>query len=437
MSGTRYSSMSAGSADKNVAAGFLGWLDFSHEARKRVAEALNALNEKGAVDELGFGVLRDAFAEALFPGTSTLHTRAKYFVLVPCCIRLALERGQSLRRIEQECCRQMWNACYHSQEAGVIGRRGLDNGAEWIQRPPSEIYWAGMRKLGILRTRTPSGLWFARAARLAAEAGQQPGSRKREEGIDDDSETDFSGWKRDFDFRLWKDIYHEFLDRWGEQTLIPDLTPAEAAFLRDCILGADGTRETLLAWCLKQGRIPRRRETDESDAPPMENQSQFYRFSQSVRRHVPPKTGTLLDAANAFNRLVFPARVLHNKLLCVPGIDAAGIWSEIKGVVPGWANSVNLPTMFALFPGHIPASLITFLEGLKNAFRKGDFGEAERLIRKREIAVKGDRAKALHPEKLDPGKWVGGGWLDFRLANAGRILRDIAEQTPEPGGSNA
>ena len=57
----------------------LGWVDFSREARKRAVEALDALEEKDAVDELGVGVLRDAFADAMFPGTSTIQTRAKYF----------------------------------------------------------------------------------------------------------------------------------------------------------------------------------------------------------------------------------------------------------------------------------------------------------------------------------------------------------------------
>ena len=409
--------------DHEGLSGSLGWLDFSREARKRVVEALSALDEKAAVDELGFGVLRDAFADALFPGTSTLHTRAKYFVLVPCCIRFALEsrRPLPLRRIERECCRQMWDTCDRSREAGIIGRRGLENGAEWIQRPPSELYWAGMRKLGILQTRTPTGLWFANAARLVAEAGQRPAKGKHEEGVDDDLETQFSGWKRDLDFRLWKDIYPAFLAKMEQQALSPDLTYSEASYLRDCILGADGTRGTLLAWCLEHGHIPSIRKNDENSAPSMENQSPFYRFSQSVRRHVPPEIGSLLDGANAFNRIVFPARVLHNKLLDVPGIDAARVWAEIEDDVPEWANSVDLPSMLALFPGDV-----------------SPFIGAERCIRAREISIKGDRAKVLHPEKLDPGKWVGGGWLDFRLANAGRILRDIADSaSARTGGSNA
>ena len=334
--------------------------------------------------------------------------------------------------------------CDRSREAGVIGRRGLENGAEWIQRPPSEIYWAGMRKLGILRTRKPIGLWLANAARLAAEIGQRPAKGRREEGIDDDLETHFSGWKRDLDFHLWKeiyqgkDIYQDFRKAMEHQTLSPDLTSSEASYLRGCILGADGTRGTLLAWCLEHGRIPRIMKSDENEAPSMENQSPFYRFSQSVRRHVPPEIGALLDGANAFNRIVFPARVLHNKLLGVPEINAAEVWTQIENAVPAWAKMVDLSAIFALFPGRVPVPLAVFLRDLQNAFCKGDFARAEHLIRSREISVKGDRAKVLHPEKLDPGRWVGGGWLDFRLANAVRILRDIVDSFPNrTGGSNA
>lgn len=410
----------------------LGWVDFSREARKRAFEALAALSEPGAVDELGFGPLRDAFADALFPGTSTLQTRAKYFVLVPCAIRYALENGKPLRQVERECCRQMWNTCGHSGKAGVIGNRGLNNGAEWIQRPPSEVYWAGLRKMGILETSLAPGLWFAHASRLAAEASPRSGTGKREEGIDDDRETGFSGWKRDFDFRLWQDIYSDFKENLNNHVLSPDLTSKEAGYLREQILRAEGMRGSLLAWCLEHKRIPQASETDGDAEPSGENLSPFFRFSRSIRSAVPPELGTLLDAANAFNRLVFPARVLHNKLLAVAEIDTVGLWKKIENDIPGWAAAVDLPSIFALFPGRVSESLDGFLNRLQRAFRDRDFASAAELVKNREKAIKQERAKVLEQNrvKLPPGKWVGGGWLDYRLSIAGRILRDIASSLP-------
>lgn len=422
----------------------LGWVDFSREARKRAFEALAALSEPGAVDELGFGTLRDAFADALFPGTSTLQTRAKYFILVPCAIRYALEKQQALRQVERECCCQMWKTCGRSREAGVIGNLGLKNGEEWIQRTPSEIYWAGLRKLGILCSPLSSRLWFSHAKRFAEEArgDRKRSSRKpsnhakhlanengREEipaqdGVMDDRETDFTGWKRDFAFP-WKKLYEDFRNHFDRQDLAPDLTPDEATFLRQRILEADGTRGTFFAWCLKHDWIPRDDEdVDDGKAPSVERLSPFFRFARSVRRHVPEDMGKLLDAANALNRLVFPARVLHN---CILGAHprAEAIWHGIESEVPAWASAVDLSAISALFPGRIPDSLSTFLTKLRNAFREGNISKAKRIVAQREIDFKPSRAKVLHPEKLPRGKWVGGGWLDYRLPKAGRILRDI------------
>ena len=49
-------------------------------------------DRQGAVDELGIGIIRDAFANYFFPGTSTIQTRAKYFLIVPYVLRDVYKR---------------------------------------------------------------------------------------------------------------------------------------------------------------------------------------------------------------------------------------------------------------------------------------------------------------------------------------------------------
>jgi hypothetical protein len=44
---------------------------------------LDLFREKGTIDELGLGTIRDAFADMLFPGTSAPRTRPRYFLIVP------------------------------------------------------------------------------------------------------------------------------------------------------------------------------------------------------------------------------------------------------------------------------------------------------------------------------------------------------------------
>ena len=48
------------------------------------------------------------------------------------------------------------------------------------------------------------------------------------------------------------------------------------------------------------------------------------------------------------------------------------------------------------------------------------------LIKKREKAIKGpERAKLFHAEKYPATNWIGGGYLDYRLPDAARIVADI------------
>ena len=61
----------------------LGWIDFSKTERNKVLSVLDLLSEAGTLDELGIAPVRDGFANLFFPGTSTIQTRAKYFMIVP------------------------------------------------------------------------------------------------------------------------------------------------------------------------------------------------------------------------------------------------------------------------------------------------------------------------------------------------------------------
>ena len=62
---------------------FVAWVDYSPAERERMRQALLLFKESNTVDELGLGSIRDALAELMFPGTSTIQTRLRYFLLVP------------------------------------------------------------------------------------------------------------------------------------------------------------------------------------------------------------------------------------------------------------------------------------------------------------------------------------------------------------------
>src|SRR5215218_1774492 len=125
------------------------WLDHSERDRRRMLEVIDRFRESEARDELGFGVVSGTFSEMLFPGTSTLQTRARYFLFVPWIYGYLEDRGVGSDRIWQRArdmeVRLISTLLASDDKERVIGSRSRAN----LQRMPSSIYWHGLRKWGI------------------------------------------------------------------------------------------------------------------------------------------------------------------------------------------------------------------------------------------------------------------------------------------------
>ena len=59
------------------------WLDYSEQERRRALDVISLFKQPETRDELGLGSIRDALADRFSPGTMTMQTRAKYFLLIP------------------------------------------------------------------------------------------------------------------------------------------------------------------------------------------------------------------------------------------------------------------------------------------------------------------------------------------------------------------
>ena len=70
-----------------MAPAVLAWLDYSQADQRRAREIISMFSQQESRDELGLGRIRDALSDALFPGTSVLLTRARYFLFVPWLFR--------------------------------------------------------------------------------------------------------------------------------------------------------------------------------------------------------------------------------------------------------------------------------------------------------------------------------------------------------------
>jgi hypothetical protein len=125
------------------------WLDYSEKERQKMLDILSALKEHETRDELGIGVIRDAFADMFFPGTSTIQTRARYFLFVPWMYK-GMEEKKVLsskieRRARDEEVRLIYALLDSDDTNGVIGKDAKKN----LQRLPSSIYWQGLEAWGI------------------------------------------------------------------------------------------------------------------------------------------------------------------------------------------------------------------------------------------------------------------------------------------------
>lgn len=139
--------------------GRLGWVDFSSTDRDQVAKILAMLREPGTLDELGIGQIRDAFADLLFPGFSTIQTRAKYLITVPRIFRdyhhmkknekRRIRLLEYLKEQENEVARKLVEK-HGSEEEGIIGSTRIATGG--VARRPSSVYWNAYRQFGIIKT---------------------------------------------------------------------------------------------------------------------------------------------------------------------------------------------------------------------------------------------------------------------------------------------
>src|SRR5690606_8514887 len=113
---------------------------------ERMRRAIALFQEKESRDELGLGTIRDAFADALFPGTSTIHTRLRYVLFVP-WIYLELENSRIGADSVAARARKQEVALIEvlrsgADSVGTIGRRSKSD----LQRLPSSVYWGAMRR---------------------------------------------------------------------------------------------------------------------------------------------------------------------------------------------------------------------------------------------------------------------------------------------------
>lgn len=382
----------------------LGWVDFSKSDRDMVLSVLRQLTEPGAVDELGIGTIRDGFSDILFPGTSTIQTRAKYLFIIP-YICSELERGgklaprQFIEILEQNEL-DLIDILAVTGVDGVIGQRSRQT----LRRKPSSIYWNALRTYGFLSEPVTLSEYAAlsytkkTASELQKELGKQ--KSKNEDDTTDDSDAAMSGaafWRVPAAKENWRD------------DLTIELTSNEAAYLRERITSMPGTRDSLLALVLRENRL---------------DFTKYERFDEidALQSLMSPEMLTDYRLARDFSRFVFGAQIRYNVIYSGGQNELANkLWERYLEEHPTVSLS-NVQTRLG------PRSnVMRFLKAFQSALDSES--ELDNLIIGREKALKGSaRAKLTNKElyQYDDNS-VNMTPLVYRLPNVQRIVRDIFE----------
>lgn len=292
-------------------------------------EVLEGFTEKSAVDELGLGVVRDALADALYPGTSTLHRRPRYMLFIAWAYRdlihgglagpKAVERGERDEHRVRKALTKYYSE--RGEQAEIIGLRA----GESLKRLPSAVYWAALRRYGI-RHESASGSVDAYCHLLA---GYQDGrARQALLRAGDDPPEDPT--------ELWAELPEADPLRFDEVSF--DLTGAEAQFLRERLIRSEvrhraPEEQSMLAWLAAQ----------EGWDPELEPKSLV------DDERLPDRTRQVLRWSGLFDLSVHGARLLYN-LQCAELVKKDDLQNKYREGLEEWRAEATAAEMSSAWP---------------------------------------------------------------------------------------
>lgn len=377
----------------------------SERERQRALQLARALQQKESRDELGVGSVRDALADLLFPGTSTLHTRARYHLFVPWAYQAALARRGSgipvATRVREEEARLIGALKAHGETRGLIGR---DSGAA-VKRMPSTLYWQGLYVWGIRRAGGPQRT----VERMLS--GRRPPILRGDDGeILDHGPTT---------------VWHPNLpDDDREPTF--ELTGQEADFLAERLCTEPGTRGTALAQLAGL-------EADHEDVA--------FVWEHPALGRLQPATRNAIEQGRRFSLLMQGAAWLYNVVLSEAGgrpdrelhhrerfAEWADDATDDLDVLTGW----DLDELWAVAGARALAPTRGFVRAWRALLHRDgphalvDRADARTLVTNRERAMKGRNARTVNSKALD--QWGGDSGtlaLDYRWSTARGLIADI------------
>lgn len=401
----------------------LGWVDFSSTQREQVSKILAMLKESGTLDELGIGQIRDAFADLLFPGFSTIQTRAKYLITVPRIFRnyhllSSSEKKKNklhkyLSDSEDEVAKRLV-AKHGSNEDGIIGSTMVNKGG--VSRRPSSVYWNAFRQFGIIKD-TISLKEFCLEYEKDNEHSHYV--TEHEDGADDEGH-----------YRLKDKVELPSLEEnWLEDISI-DLSKKEAEFLYQYMSMSTNISNSITAQLFKHDLL---------DLVLEEKYKSIEALTVLLTnsKEVSTTCKTTLKFANEFSLAMEGPHIRYN--IIISKINKLSNIKKYEEEFEKWLEEVTQKKLFynecseawisAAGKKHLApfkSKTINFIKDWTNLIQNNaSTEELDKLVEARAKQNKGNRS-LLH-KKIVKEDWIGIKRLDYRWSSAIKILRDISD----------
>ena len=455
-----------------------GWIDFSEEDKRKALNAINSMNEPGSIDELGYGRIRDFFADQFFPGTSTIQTHAKYFIILRNILDdfsyTHIDSNEDLDSLikrflaKEYLCALYLNKKNINKDDGIIGSTELDttitslpyidrtifnnyqNGKyrKWIVRTPYMIYWNGLRQLGFLEKNAGSLRDALKNSKknkkILDETPRRKSNNESEPGDSDDRDSIKSLIRPIVGFLKCKSC-NNCNDKKCSNCLkwIPEieltLTENDSKELKEKI--TMHLKDTLFEYLVNCGYKKTKSYLTNNNANEHNKYPHtFEMFSNKILNlpDLPVKYKTLLPAAVNFNKIITLTRIRYNMVMSLNKTGEVNLeyqaewqyyldYSQLLNTDDDYVDQI-----FSIIQNKRPNDdgdrktkefLKQFLHLLKN---KAPDKEINDSIISRESEVKKDKRKAklLTPLKYSD-TWIGGRELDYRFGITNRLITEI------------
>ena len=300
------------------------WLDYSEAERRKALEIADTIKNSDTRDELGIGTVRDAFANIFFPGTTTIQTRARYFLFIPW---MYLDLEQKIRKGSFKSKEELAKAARREEVALIDVLSQSDDSAntigvdarEKLKRLPSNIYWYGLGSWGIRKIDVSQDEYHKQLIQF----GPPVISTKKANNDDNEETTKYN----------WHPALLSIKPKEFPQIASFRLTTLESEFLKERIKGKKGRNASLLSVF-----------SDEDG--PWDHVDFVWEHKLIINHNLPPELGRIVYHARNFSEIMHGASLLYNLMLARRFYDKFSQWEDkisfYENEINKWSGMVSL-----------------------------------------------------------------------------------------------